>query len=182
GGAPEQAASDGKGRVYVDIEDKANIAVVDAKSLTVTTHYDLQGKGGVCAGLALDVKNNILFSTCRNPQNMVILNAADGTILDALPIGVGTDGAGFNPKTMEAFSSQGDGTLTIIKESSPTSFAVEQNIETMRSAKTMTLDGKTGRILLIAAEFAPPPNPPAGGRPAPRPRGSALFLCLVVRY
>jgi hypothetical protein len=164
-GAPEQAASDGKGHIYIDIEDKANIAVVDAKTLTVTAHYDLEGKGGVCAGLALDVKNNILFAACRNPQNMVILNAADGKILDALPIGAGTDGAVFNPKTMEAFSSQGDGTLTVIKENSPTNFAVEQNLETMRSAKTMTLDGKTNKILLIAAEFGQPPTPPpAGGR------------------
>jgi hypothetical protein len=165
GGAPEEAASDGKGHLYIDIEDKENIAVVDAKTLTVTAHYDLQGKGGVCAGLALDVKNNILFAACRNPQNMVILNAADGKILDALPIGAGTDGAAFNPKTMEAFSSQGDGTLTVIKESSPTQFAVEQNLETMRTAKTMTLDGKTNRILLIAAEFgAPTTPPPPGGR------------------
>jgi hypothetical protein len=164
-GAPEQAASDGKGHIYIDIEDKANIAVVDAKTLTVTAHYNLEGKGGVCAGLALDVKNNILFAACRNPQNMVILNAADGKILDALPIGAGTDGAVFNPKTVEAFSSQGDGTLTVIKENSPTNFAVEQNLETMRSAKTMTLDGKTNKILLIAAEFGQPPTPPpAGGR------------------
>ncbi len=165
GGAPEQAASDGKGRIYIDIEDKENIAVVDAKTLTVTAHYDLAGKGGVCAGLALDVKNNILFAACRNPKNMVILNAADGKILDALPIGAGTDGAVFNPKTMEAFSSQGDGTLTVIKENSPSSFVVEQNLETMPSAKTMTLDGKTNRLLLIAAEFGPPATPPpAGGR------------------
>lgn len=165
GGAPEQAASDGKGHIYIDIEDKGNIAVVDAKTLTVTAHYDLAGKGGVCAGLALDVKNNILFAACRNPQNMVILNAADGKILDALPIGAGTDGAAFNPKTMEAFSSQGDGTLTVIKENSPSSFVVEQNLETMRSAKTMTLDGKTNRILLIAAEFGQPATPPPpGGR------------------
>jgi hypothetical protein len=165
GGAPEQAASDGKGHIYVDIEDKANIAVVDAKTLTVTGHYDLQGKGAVCAGLALDAKNNILFAACRNPQNMVILNAADGKILDALPIGQGTDGAGFNPNTMEAFSSQGDGTLTIIKETSPTSFSVEQNLETMRTAKTMTLDGKTNHLLLIAAEFGQPTTtPPPGGR------------------
>ncbi len=158
GGMPEQAASDGKGRIYIDVEDKGNIAVVDAKTLMVTAHYDLEGKGGVCAGLALDVKNNILFAACRNPQNMVILNAADGKILDALPIGVGTDGAVFNPKTMEAFSSQGDGTLTVIKENSPTSFVVEQNLDTMRSAKTMTLDGKTNRLLLIAAEFGQPPR------------------------
>ena len=180
GGAPEQAASDGKGRIYIDIEDKANIAVVDAKTLSVVTHYDLAGKGGVCAGLAMDVKNNILFAACRNPQNMVMLNAADGKILDALPLGAGTDGAVFNPKTMEAFSSQGDGTLTVIKENSPTSFAVEQNLETMRSAKTLTLDGKTNRILLIAAEFGQPSTPPAGGRPGRGQMVPDSFSIIVV--
>jgi len=165
GGAPEQAVSDGKGHVYIDIEDKGNIAVVDARTLTVTAHYDLEGKGGTCAGLAMDVKNNILFAACRNPATMVILNAGDGKIITTLPIGTGTDGAIFNPKTMEAFSSQGDGTLTVIKENSPTSFMVEQTVQTMASAKTLTLDGKTNRILLIAAEFTPPPTPaPAGGR------------------
>jgi DNA-binding beta-propeller fold protein YncE len=173
GGAPEQAASDGKGRIYVDIEDKDNIAVVDAKTLTVTAHYDLQGKGGTCAGLALDAKNQILFASCRKPQNMVMLSAKDGKIFDALPIGNGTDGAVFNPKTMEAFSSQSDGTLTIVKEKSPTSFEVEQNLKTMTGARTLTLDGKTNHVLLITAEYAPPPeNPPptpAGGRP-PRPQ------------
>jgi DNA-binding beta-propeller fold protein YncE len=164
-GAPEQATSDGKGKIYVDIEDKGNIAVVDAKTMKLITHYDLQGKGAVCAGLAMDAKNQILFAACRNPQTMVILNAKDGTILDTLPIGQGTDGAVFNPKTMEAFSSQGDGTLTIIKEKSPTSFVVEQNLETMKTAKTLTLDSKTGHILLIAAQFEAPSAPAApGGR------------------
>ncbi|MEP6716737.1 MAG: hypothetical protein ABJC09_14290, partial [Terriglobia bacterium] len=97
GGAPEQAATDGKGHIYVDVEDKGSIAVIDAKTMTVTAHYDLQGKGATCAGLALDVKNDILFSACRNPQTMVILSAKDGRILETLPIGGGTDGAGFNP-------------------------------------------------------------------------------------
>jgi hypothetical protein len=161
GGAPEQAATDGKGHIYVDIEDMASIAVVDAKALTVTTHYDLTGKGGTCAGLAMDAKNNILFAACRNPANMVILNAADGKVITTLPIGTGVDGAVFNPSTMEAFSSQGDGTLTVIKENSPTSFVVEQTVQTMPSAKTLTLDSKTGHILLIGAEFG---APPAGGR------------------
>ncbi len=165
GGAPEEAATDGKGHIYVDIEDKANIAVVDAKTLTVTGHYELEGKGAVCAGLALDTKHNILFAACRNPHNMVILDAASGKILDALPIGEGCDGAVFNPKTEEAFSSQFDGTLTVIKENSPTSFAVEQTVQTIPSAKTLTLDQKTNHILLIAAEFGPPPSaPPPGGR------------------
>ena len=165
GGMPEQAASDGKGHLYIDVEDKENIAVVDTKTLAVTGHYDLAGKGGTCAGLALDNKNHILFAACRNPANMVILNADDGKIITTLPIGTGTDGAGFIPNTMEAFSSQGDGTLTIIKENSPTSFVVEQTLPTLMGARTSTLDTKTGRIILIAAEFGPP-TPPAqpGGR------------------
>jgi DNA-binding beta-propeller fold protein YncE len=172
GGAPEQAVADGKGHVYVDIEDKGNIAVVDAKTRTVTAHYDLAGKGATCAGLAMDVKNNILFAACRNPATMVMLNATDGKILDVLPIGNGTDGATFNPKTMEAFSSQGDGTLSIIKENSPTSFVVEQAVQTPPRAKTLTLDSKTGHILLITAEFGPAPaGAPQGGR---GPRGQMI--------
>jgi DNA-binding beta-propeller fold protein YncE len=181
GGAPEEGASDGKGRLYVDLEDKDKIAVVDTKTLAETGTYDLTGKGGGCAGLALDTKNHILFATCRDPQNMVILSAQDGKILTTLPIGSGTDGATFNPKTMEAFSSQRDGTLTVVKESSPTSFAVEQTVQTMPSAKTLTLDGKTGNILLIGAEYSAPATPsPAGGRGG---RGQLIpgsFTILVV--
>ena len=181
GGAPEQATSDGKGHLYVDIEDKDNIAVVDAKTMTVTAHYDLAGKGGTCAGLAMDVKNQILFAACRNPQVMVILDAKDGKILTTLPIGKGVDGAVFNPKTMEAFSSQGDGTLTVIKEDSPTSFAVEQSLETKPSAKTLTFDSKTGQIYIIAADFTPPPTPPpAGGRPSRGQMVPDSFSILVV--
>ncbi|MDP9171565.1 MAG: hypothetical protein M3N54_13180 [Acidobacteriota bacterium] len=175
GGAPEQAATDGRGHIYVDVEDKGNIAVIDAKTMTVTAHYDLQGKGGTCAGLAIDAKNDILFASCRSPQTMVILSAKDGTILETLPIGGGTDGAGFNPNTMEAFSSNGDGTLSIIKENSPTSFVVEQNLTTVPRAKTMTVDTKTNQIYLIAAEYGapppPPPPPPPGADGAAAPAG-----------
>jgi DNA-binding beta-propeller fold protein YncE len=169
GGMPEQAVSDGRGHLYIDIEDKEKIAVVDAKTLAVTTTYDLSGKGGTCAGLALDLKNRILFATCRNPKTMVILNADDGNIITTLPIGTGTDGAVFNPNTMEAFSSHADGTLTVVKENSPTSFEVEQTVQTMPSAKTLSLDIKTNRILLIAAEFGPPPATPPPGTPPGRP-------------
>ncbi len=165
GGMPEQTVSDGKGHLYIDVEDKENIAVVDSKTLMVTGHYDVTGKGGTCAGLALDNKNHILFATCRNPANMVILNAQDGKIITTLPIGNGSDGASFNPRTMEAFSSQVDGTLTIVKENSPTSFEVEQTLPTMTGARTSALDTKTGHLILIGAEFGPP-TPPAqpGGR------------------
>jgi DNA-binding beta-propeller fold protein YncE len=184
GGAPEQAVTDGKGHIYVDIEDKASIAVIDAATMKVTGTYSLAGKGDGCAGLALDVANGILFAACREPNVMVILRASDGTVLTTLPIGRGCDGAVFNPATMEAFSSQGDGSLTVIKESSPTSFAVEQTIATPPRSKTITLDSKTGNLLLITAEFGPPPpqtTPPAPGR---WPRGGPMlpnsFSILVV--
>jgi DNA-binding beta-propeller fold protein YncE len=168
-GQPEQGATDGKGHIYVDLEDKDQIAVVDAKTLTVTGHYDISSKGKGPGGLAFDVKNHVLFASCHEPAMMVIVNSEDGKILDALPIGAGTDGATFNPSTMEAFSSNGgDGTLTIIKENSPTSFVVEQNLKTLPRARTLTLDSKTGHILEITAEYAPPPAPPAGA-PAPTP-------------
>ena len=160
GGAPEQAVTDGNGHLWVDIEDKDNVAAVDAKSLTVTAHYDLAGKCGGPAGLAFDAKNRILFAACHNPAVMAILGADDGKLITTLPINPGVDGAGFNPNTMEAFSSQGDGTLTVVKETSPTSFAVEQTVRTMTGGKTMTVDTKTNQIYIIAAEYGPAPRRP----------------------
>jgi hypothetical protein len=189
GGAPEQAASDGQGHLYVDIEDKDNIAVVDVKTLKVTAHYDLGGKGGGPAGLGLDVKNHILFAFCHEPAVAVVLSADDGKILATLPIGRGTDGGGFNPNTMEAFSSQGDGTLTLIKENSPTSFEVSQTVQTKSRAKTCTLDTQKNQIVLITTEPAPvapgttpppvPENPQRGGGRG-GPRGPAFLDILVV--
>jgi DNA-binding beta-propeller fold protein YncE len=167
GGKPEQSVTDGRGHIYVDLEDKDQIAAVDATALKVTAHYELAGKGGEPGGLAIDVKHHILFAACRrNPATMVILKSDDGKILDALPIGSHTDGATFNPRTMEAFSANRDGPLTVIKENNATSFTVEQNLNTRPGepctalhpcAKTLTLDTKTNHILLIAAEFGPMP-------------------------
>jgi DNA-binding beta-propeller fold protein YncE len=170
GGAPEEAASDGKGRMYVDLEDKDAIAVVDTKAMKVLTQYDISASAKAPAGLALDAKNHILFAACRNAPRMVILNAETGKVITTLPIGTGVDGAGFNPATMEAISSQGDGTLTVVKENSPTSFAVEQTVQTMNGARTMTIDRKTNRVLTMSMQFTPPPAPPAGA-PAPTGRG-----------
>jgi DNA-binding beta-propeller fold protein YncE len=186
GGAPEQAVTDGKGHLYIDIEDKDQIAVVDAKTMTVTAKYSLEGKCGTPAGLAFDVKNHILFAACRNPATMAMLDSDTGKILAVLPIGTGTDGAVFNPATMEAFSSQGDGTLTIIKETSPTSFVVEQTLQTQVGAKTLTLDTRTNRVLLTAAEYGPIPDAPAAapagppGRPRRGPMLPGSFAILVV--
>ena len=185
GGAPEQAATDGRGRVFVDIEDKGSVAVVDAKTLKVTTQYSLNGKGGD-AGLALDAKNHVLFVACRDPQVMVMLDSESGKYLGDLPIGQGCDGAAFNPQTLECFSSQRDGTLTVIKETpgvgaAPPTFAVEQTVTTMPGAKTLTLDAKTGKVFLIAAEFGPAPTPPApGGRGGRGPMVPGSFSILEV--
>jgi DNA-binding beta-propeller fold protein YncE len=189
GGAPEAAVSDGKGHVYVDIEDKGSIAAVDAKTMQVTAHYDIHEKGDGCAGLAIDVKNDILFATCRNPAAMVMVNAANGSVISSVPIDPGTDGAGFNPNTMEAFSAAGNGTLTVVKENSPTSFAIEQVVKTMNGAKTMTVDRKTDRILTMGAEYeapsAQPAAPPAGGRgrgrgPGRGPMVAGSFTILAI--
>ena len=174
GGAPEQAAADGRGKIYVDIVDKAAIAVIDANTMKMTGKYDVSSKGGGCAGLALDAKNNILFATCRENKNVIILSATDGHIITDLPTGDGSDGATFNPATMEAFSSQGDGTLTVVKENSPTDFSVEQTVPTPLRAKVLTLDTKTNQILITTAEFgpvpaAPPAPPPAAAPPAGAP-------------
>ncbi len=171
GGAPEEAATDGHGKIYVDIEDKAAIAVIDANTMKMVNRYDVSSKGGGCAGLALDAKNQILFAACRDKSNMIVLSAIDGHIITGLPIGVGSDGATFNPATMEAFSSQGDGTLTVVKEDSPTSFRVEQTVATPARAKTLTLDPRTGQIFLITAEYGPIPatSPQATPLPAGAP-------------
>lgn len=155
GGAMEEAQSDGQGKLYVDVEDEKKIAVVDVKALKVITEYDLGDGAGEPGGLGLDVKNHILFAMCANPNVCVIVNADDGKVLATLPIGNGTDGGGFNPNTMEAFSSQRDGTLTIIKENSPTSFAVQQTVQTKAGCRTSSLDTKNNRIILICTERLP---------------------------
>jgi DNA-binding beta-propeller fold protein YncE len=170
GGAMEQAQSDGQGRLYVNVADQKKIAVIDVKTLKVLTKYDLGDKAGGPGGLGLDVKNHILFAMCGRPSVCVVLDAEKGTVLSTLPIGNGTDGGGFNPNTMEAFSSQRDGTLTIIKENNPTSFEVEQTVQTKQGCKTSSLDLKNNRIVLICIERTPQPaaststEPPPSGR------------------
>jgi hypothetical protein len=104
---------------------------------------------------------------------MVIMSATDGKIITTLPLAGGSDGAVFNPATMEAFSTGGNGTMTIVKENSPTSFVVEQNLQTMNGARTITLDSKTGHLFTMSQERgpAPAPAPTAAGAPAPGGRG-----------
>jgi DNA-binding beta-propeller fold protein YncE len=180
GGEPEQSVLDGKGKLFIDLEDKDAIAVVDTASMKVLTKYDISSKGGGCAGLAMDTKNGILFAACRDKNNMIVVNAADGKIITALPIGVGCDGAVFDPSTNEVFSTQGDGTLSVIKESSPTSFAVEQTVATPLRARTITEDFKLHHLLTMTGEFTPAPPPAAGQKPGRPTMTPGTFEIVVV--
>jgi hypothetical protein len=151
--------------------------------------FRLFGDKGGCNGLALDAKNHVLFAACARSGNppaqppqpmMVILSAEDGKILTSLPLAGGSDGAVFNPATMEAFSTHGNGTLTVVKEKSPTSFEVEQNLQTMNGARTVTFDSKTNHILTMSVERGPAPPPPGGGRGPQAPAVPGSFTIVVV--
>ncbi len=147
---------------------------------------DAAGEPG---GLGLDIKNHILFAMCARPNVCVVLDAIDGKGLATLPIGSGTVTGGFNLATMEAFSSQRDGTLTIIKETSPTDFVVEQTVQTKQGCKTSALDTKNNRIVLIGTERLPGAaanapagtNAPAGERRASRGGPGNLDVLFVGR-
>ena len=191
GGVPEQGVADGKGMLYVVMQDAVgSVTAVDVKTMKAVAHYSFTDRGR-CNGLALDVKNQVLFAACAvagvppnqpNQPSMVVLSAKDGKIFTKLPLAGASDGAGFIPATMEAFSSQGNGTLTIIKETSPTSFEVEQNLETMNGARTSTLDSKTNHIITMSQERGPAPagQPGAGGRGPQGPVVPGSFTLIKV--
>jgi DNA-binding beta-propeller fold protein YncE len=196
GGVPEQGVGDGKGLLYVVMQDPiGSVTAVDVTTMKAVGHYSFVDKGG-CNGLAIDAKNEILFAACSRsgttppaPQpTMVILSAKDGKILANLPLAGGSDGAVFNPATMEVFSTHGNGTMTIVKETSPTSFEIEQNLQTMNGARTVTFDGKTGHLFTMSQERgpAPPPAPTAiapqtpNGRPPQAPPIPGSFTILMI--
>ena len=174
GGVPEEGVADGKGMLYVVMQDAVgSVTAVDVKTMQATGHYSFVDKGG-CNGLAMDAKNQILFAACGRSGNppttpaqpmMVILGARDGKIFASLPLAGSSDGAWFNPDGMEAVSTQGNGTMTFVKETSPTTFEVEQNLQTMNGARTIAFDSKTGHFFTMSQERGPaPPPPPGGGR------------------
>jgi DNA-binding beta-propeller fold protein YncE len=174
GGKPEFAVADGKGMVYVNIEDKDEIIAFDSKALTVKGHMKLDpGKGP--AGLAMDRAKRRLFSTCHN-EKMVILDADSGKVLGTPAIGKGTDAARFDQETGLAFSSNGDGTLTIIEEKPEGNYQVAANVKTQMGARTMALDPKTHTVYLATANFKPR-APGEKGRPMMEPN---TFVILVV--
>jgi DNA-binding beta-propeller fold protein YncE len=165
--AVEETKSDGKGHLYVALENRDAVGVVDATTMAVTARYPLAGQGGTPAGLALDAKTRVLFVACRNPSVMVMMNADTGAILATLSIGAQNDGVLFNPATNEALAATGDGHLTVIKEDGPGKFSVEQTLATLPGARTIALDRKTNHIFLMTAEYGPVPAdapPPVPGR------------------
>jgi hypothetical protein len=156
--------------------------------MKAVAHYPFPDIGR-CNGLALDIKNKVLFAACASSGNspaqppqpkMVVLSAVDGKILTILPLAGGSDGATFNPETMEAFSTQGNGTLTIVKEKTPTNFEVEQNLETMNGARTIAFDSKTNRIFTMSQERGPAPAAQPGGRAGFGPPVPGSFTILMI--
>lgn len=178
GGKPEFAASDGKGTVFVNLEDKNQLFALDAKGLTVKERWPLPGCDEP-SGLAIDVKNRRLFVGCGN-KVMPIVNADNGKVLASLPIGEGVDATAFDDGTGLAFASCGEGVLTVVREDSPDKFSVAENVPTQRGARTMALDSKTHQVYTVTAKFGPPP---VATPQQPHPRPSILpdtFVVLVL--
>ncbi|MDE2492190.1 MAG: YncE family protein [Elusimicrobia bacterium] len=172
GGKPEFLAVDGKGRAYVNLVDKDEVAVVDTRAMKVVARWPT-APGGNPTGLAIDPAGRHLFIGCRKPAEMIVMNADTGKVLAALPIGRGVDATVFDGRT--AFASSGDGTLTAVREMRPGKFAVVQVLKTLRGARTMGVDERLRRIYLPAALFGAKKN--ARGWPIPRP---GTFRVVVV--
>jgi YVTN family beta-propeller protein len=177
-GKPEFAASDGKGKVFVNIEDKSEIQAIDANKMEVKATWPL----APCtepSGLAIDRKNRRLFAGCDNKM-MAVVNTDTGKVLTTLPIGDGVDANAFDQDTGLAFASCGEGVLTVVHEDSPDKFSVAGNAPTQPGARTMALDSKTHNVLVVTAKFGPPPAPTADN---PHPRRSIVpdsFVVLVL--
>jgi DNA-binding beta-propeller fold protein YncE len=177
-GRPEFAVSDEKGEVFVNIEDKSELAALDPKELKVKSTWPLAPCDSPSA-LAMDITNRRLFVGCDNKM-MTIVDADTGKVITTLPIGQGVDAAGFDSETHLAFASCGEGVLTVVKEDSPDRFSVAENVKTARGARTSALDRKTHQFYLVTAQFGPPPAATADN---PHPRPSILpdtFEVLVV--
>ena len=178
GGKPEFARSDAAGRVYVNNEDKSEIVVFDASTLHVLAHWPL----APCeepSGLAMDRAGKRLFSGCSNKM-MAVVDMANGKVVTTLPIGDGVDGNMFDPATKLAFSSNGEGTLSVYHEDDPDHYTLVSSVPTRRGARTMTLDERTHKVYTVSAQFGPTPAPTAD-RPRPRPPmipGSFVILVL----
>jgi DNA-binding beta-propeller fold protein YncE len=166
GGKPEFPVSDGQGNVYDNIEDKNEIVRIDSKNLTVTAHWSIAPCESP-SGLAIDKENRRLFAVC-DEKKMAVVDADSGKVVATPAIGEGPDAAAYDPGTKLAFSSNGEGTLTVVRQKDKDTYEVVENVETARGARTMALDIATHKIYLSTAEFGPAPTPSANN-PHPRP-------------
>jgi DNA-binding beta-propeller fold protein YncE len=175
-GRPEFAAA-GNGMVYFNIEDKNEIVAIDARKNAIVSTWSL----GTCdgpAGLSMDVAHHRLFSGCQN-NVMMVVNSDTGAIVATLPIGRGSDATAFDPGTQLAFSSNGDGTLTVAREDSPSAFVVVQNAATQAGARTLAVDTTTHDVYLVTAQFTVGTPPPGQTRPS-RTMVPGSFTMLVM--
>jgi DNA-binding beta-propeller fold protein YncE len=166
GGKPEFPVSDGKGSVYVNIEDKNEIVRIDSRSLAAKAHWSISPCDSP-SGLAMDKANRRLFSVCDG-KLMAVTDADSGKVIATPAIGEGPDAAAFDPEAKLAFSSNGDGTLTVIKEAGKDNYLVAETVKTAQGARTMALDEKTHKIYLPTASFGSAP-PATASAPHPRP-------------
>jgi DNA-binding beta-propeller fold protein YncE len=165
-GKPEAIVTDGKGKIYVNIEDASLIEMINASTMKVEAHWPI-APGEEPSGLALDNDNHRLFSVCGN-KLMMVIDAVSGKVITSLPIGDGCDGAAFDPQFKRAYASNGEGTLTVVQVENANSFKVLETVPTQRGARTIALDKTTHHIYLPTAEFE---AAPAGSnqRPAIKP-------------
>lgn len=173
GGKPETAVSDGKGMLYVNLEDRSEIAAVNIKTNRVVNHWSLAPADGP-TGLAFDKDTKRLFSGCD--RILVVLDATNGKVVARLPIGEGCDGVAFDNRSKEIFTANGVGTMTVIKEKHANDFIVQENLPTQRSARTIAIDESTSTLYLPAAEFEP--KVATRRRPAVKPN---TFKVLVIK-
>lgn len=179
GGKPELPAADGRGRLYVNVEDTSEVIEIDARDLVIRRRFSLK-PGEEPTGIGIDIRHHRVFSACAN-KLMTVLDTRTGEIIATVPIGEGPDGAGYDPGAKLAFSSNGAaGTVTVVREVSPGKFEVAQTVQTQRGARTMALDETTHRLYLPTAQFGPTPAATAA---TPRPRPAIIkdsFMVLVV--
>jgi len=176
-GKPEFGVTNGKGRVYVNIEDKSLVAEIDSRTNRVTRHWSIAPCTSP-SGLAIDVAHSLLFSGCHS-KVMGVSDAVAGKLVTTAPIGTGVDADRFDASTQYAFASTGDGNITVVHEDSPRKFTVVDNITTMPGARTMALDPQTHRLYTVSAKFGPAPVAVAGQRRRP-PVVPGSFTLLVL--
>lgn len=155
-GKPEFSVTDGKGKVFVNIEDKSVINVINSATLQVEQHWSI-APGEEPSGLALDNQNHRLFSVCSN-KLMVIIDAETGKVITTLPIGDRCDGVAFDPVMKRAYSSNGEGTITVVQEENSNSFKVLETVTTQPGARTIAIDIITHHLYLTTAEFESVPS------------------------